>query len=139
MRRCQNVTCIRSARHICLPLHNACSDMDFSSPFWVADFQCHPLLEVSPGVYNQLALFSSSDVASLSPRSPPHRPLPPLKPLPYVARAKVMSDSSEKPWSNNPFAPQIPYSLYFSEKANFAGILIGAIFYGTSVHVYIHQ
>lgn len=34
------------------------------------------------------------------------------------------------PWSNNPNAPQIPYSLYFAEKANFAGILIGAIFYG---------
>lgn len=107
--------------------------MDFSSPFRVADFQCHPLLEVSPGVYNQLALPPSSDVASLSSRSPPHLPLPPLKLLPSVARAKVMSDSSEEPWSNNPFAPQIPYSLYFAEKANFAGILIGAIFYGVVI------
>jgi uncharacterized membrane protein YgcG len=41
-----------------------------------------------------------------------------------------MSNSSEAPWSTNPFAPQIPYSLYFAEKANFAGVLIGAIFYG---------
>jgi len=39
--------------------------------------------------------------------------------------------SDEKPWSNNPNAPQIPYELYFGEKANFAGILIGAILYGT--------
>ena len=38
-----------------------------------------------------------------------------------------MSDSS---WSSNPNAPQIPYSLYFAEKANFAGILIGGVFYG---------
>jgi len=38
-----------------------------------------------------------------------------------------MSDSS---WSSNPNAPQIPYSLYFAEKANFAGILTGGIFYG---------
>jgi hypothetical protein len=36
------------------------------------------------------------------------------------------------PWSSNPYAPQIPYWLYFAEKANFAGFLIGAIFYGTS-------
>jgi hypothetical protein len=43
-----------------------------------------------------------------------------------------MSDKpySGHPWSNNPNAPQIPYSLYFAEKANFAGLLIGAIFYG---------
>ena len=37
------------------------------------------------------------------------------------------------PWSTNPYAPQIPYWLYFAEKANFAGFLIGAIFYGTTV------
>lgn len=41
-----------------------------------------------------------------------------------------MSDSSAVPWSNNPFAPQIPYALYFAEKSNFAGALLGAIFYG---------
>ena len=41
-----------------------------------------------------------------------------------------MSDASEIPWSDNPNAPQIPYALYFAEKANFAGALVGAIFYG---------
>jgi hypothetical protein len=41
-----------------------------------------------------------------------------------------MADPLEKPWSDNPNAPQIPYSLYFAEKANLAGIFIGAIFYG---------
>ena len=45
-----------------------------------------------------------------------------------------MSNSSAKSWSDSPNAPQIPYSLYFAEKANFAGILIGAIFYGMSTH-----
>jgi len=44
-----------------------------------------------------------------------------------------MSNSSERPWSDNPYAPQIPYSLYFAEKANFAGILIGGILYGVVI------
>jgi hypothetical protein len=43
-----------------------------------------------------------------------------------------MSDSSQKSWSDNPNAPQIPYDLYFREKATFAGEIIGAIFYGLS-------
>jgi len=38
--------------------------------------------------------------------------------------------SDQKPWSDNPNAPQIPYDLYFWEKAAFAGELIAAIFYG---------
>ena len=42
-----------------------------------------------------------------------------------------MSDSQQKPWSNNPNAPKIPYVLYFQEKANLAGILIASILYGT--------
>jgi len=42
-----------------------------------------------------------------------------------------MSDSQEQPWSDNPNAPKIPYDLYFGEKATFAGILIGSMFYGT--------
>jgi hypothetical protein len=46
-----------------------------------------------------------------------------------------MDSSSQKSWSDNPNAPQIPYSLYFAEKANFAGFLIGAIFYGTKIHM----
>jgi hypothetical protein len=41
-----------------------------------------------------------------------------------------MDDSSGRPWSNNPSAPQIPYNVYYAEKVNFAGILIGATFYG---------
>ena len=48
------------------------------------------------------------------------------------------SDSSEKPWSNNPNAPQIPYSLYLAEKSNFAGNLIGAILYGTPTHIPVY-
>jgi hypothetical protein len=40
-------------------------------------------------------------------------------------------DSQGPPWSDNPYAPQIPYAQYFAEKVNFAGVLIGAIFYGT--------
>ena len=47
-----------------------------------------------------------------------------------------MSDPSLKPWSDNPYAPQIPYELYFAEKANFAGVLIGAILYGTPTHAF---
>ena len=41
-----------------------------------------------------------------------------------------MSDAQDKPWSDNPNAPQIPYYLYFEEKADFAGVLIGSILYG---------
>jgi len=44
-----------------------------------------------------------------------------------------MSDSDQKPWSDNPNAPKIPYSLYFQEKADFAGILIGSILYGVVI------
>ena len=42
-----------------------------------------------------------------------------------------MSDSQERPWTNNPNAPRIPYGLYLEEKAYFAGILIASILYGT--------
>lgn len=41
-----------------------------------------------------------------------------------------MPDPQQKPWSDNPNAPKIPYSLYVAEKADFAGILIGSILYG---------
>jgi len=44
-----------------------------------------------------------------------------------------MSDSQERPWSDNPNAPKIPYYLYFEEKADFAGVLIGSILYGILV------
>jgi len=50
-----------------------------------------------------------------------------------------MSDpSQEQPWSNDPNAPQIPHDLYFGEKATFAGILIGAILYGTSAYALVY-
>ena len=44
---------------------------------------------------------------------------------------RTMSGSQQTPWSNNPNAPKILYDLYFEEKANFAGFLIGSILYGT--------
>ena len=47
-------------------------------------------------------------------------------------------DSSEKPWSNNPNAPQIPYSWYLAEKTTFAGILISAILYGAPTHMSVY-
>lgn len=45
-----------------------------------------------------------------------------------------MSDSSEEPWSTDPNAPQIPYDLYFGEKATFAGTIIGGMLYGTQTY-----
>ena len=42
-----------------------------------------------------------------------------------------MSDSQEKPWSANPNAPNIPSSVYFWEKAAFAGNFVSPILYGT--------
>ena len=45
-----------------------------------------------------------------------------------------MSDHSRHLWSNNPNAPQITHPQYFSQKASFAGSLLGAIGYGTSIH-----
>lgn len=44
-----------------------------------------------------------------------------------------MSQPSEQPWSSDPNAPQIPFWLYTAEKENFAGMLLGAIFYGVVV------
>ena len=35
-----------------------------------------------------------------------------------------------QPWSDNPNAPNITYSVYFAEKATFAGMLISSILYG---------
>ena len=49
-----------------------------------------------------------------------------------------MANASGTPWSDNPYAPQIDYELYFAEKANFAGFLIGAILYGASTHLLVH-
>ena len=41
-----------------------------------------------------------------------------------------MYDSQQKPWSDNPNAPKIPYHLYVEEKAGFVGYIIGTILYG---------
>ena len=41
-----------------------------------------------------------------------------------------MADSLEKPWSDNPNAPKIPYLLYSFEKSYFAGLFIASILYG---------
>ena len=48
-----------------------------------------------------------------------------------------MYDSQQKPWSDNPNAPKIPYHLYVQEKASFAGNMIGSILYGTP-HLHVH-
>ena len=51
-----------------------------------------------------------------------------------------MSDSVEKPWSDNPHAPTLSHNFYVAEKNYFAGALIGVIFYGVTTHVpvYLH-
>ena len=46
-----------------------------------------------------------------------------------------MSNSSGEPWLDGPSAPRIPYLLRFEEKTSFAGALLGAILYGTPVHM----
>ena len=73
-----------------------------------------------------------------SPEAPSssHNPLPVFGPALHqnpssLIHVRAMSDSQQKPWSNNPSAPKIPYVLYFQEKANLAGMLIGSILYGT--------
>lgn len=41
-----------------------------------------------------------------------------------------MSDPGRMPWSNDPYAPQIPYRLHVAERINFTGNLISAALYG---------
>lgn len=48
-----------------------------------------------------------------------------------------MSGSPEGPWSNNPNAPQIPYVLYVAEKSLLAGLILGAVFYGVVIVLFI--
>ena len=48
-----------------------------------------------------------------------------------------MSDSSSKQWSDDLDAPQIPDWLPFAEKANFAGILIAGVLYGTLAYLFV--
>ena len=51
-----------------------------------------------------------------------------------------MSSSQQKPWSDDPNAPKIPYGLYFDEKVNLAGHFITSILYGTfgNPYQYVH-
>lgn len=44
-----------------------------------------------------------------------------------------MSDSS---WSNNPYAPQMPFSFYMAEKTTFIGVLMGLALYGVAVGLF---
>ena len=46
-----------------------------------------------------------------------------------------MSNSSQKPWSDNPGVSRTPY---LTEKAVYAGILIGAMCYGTLIDVSVY-
>ena len=73
----------------------------------------------------------TSDPLHFSPSSPVPFDCPASRSLALVALVRAMSDHWGPPWSGNPYAPQIPYWLYLAEKTNFAGFLIGAIFYGT--------
>jgi len=50
-----------------------------------------------------------------------------------------MSDPSQKPWSDNPNAPQIPHDLYVWEKAVFAGAFIGVILYGLPTYISVRS
>jgi len=43
-----------------------------------------------------------------------------------------MSETQLKPWSDNPYAPKIPYIIYSSEKTGLAGIFVASILYGKS-------
>lgn len=44
--------------------------------------------------------------------------------------------SGPKPWSDNPNAPQVPFSVYFAEKSYFTGFLLGAILYGVVIALF---
>lgn len=45
-----------------------------------------------------------------------------------------MSDSSEGLWSNNSNAPQIPPSLYTTEKLVIAAYILESVLYGAQIH-----
>ena len=47
-----------------------------------------------------------------------------------------MDTSSASPWSGSPNAPRISHPVYFSEKVNFAGFLLSAVFYGASAYAF---
>ena len=109
----------------------------------------HPAYSVTLGSNRTAPVDSSHIIAQLtSPRLLKPQPrVPksvlrsgPASPTPQIAlrqnfssspRALSMSDSRERPWSNNPNAPRIPYNLFFTEKAYIAGSFIASILYGT--------
>ena len=49
-----------------------------------------------------------------------------------------MSNSSQKAWSDDPYAPQISYPIYLAEKTSFAGELIGTVLYGMQMYTAAH-
>ena len=49
-----------------------------------------------------------------------------------------MSGPQERPFSDNPNTPRVPYDLYSEEKANFAGIVIGWILCSTHGDPHLH-
>ena len=51
------------------------------------------------------------------------------------AHTQPTSGSSEKPWFNNPDAQEVTHFDYNSEKLNFVGFLIGAMFCGTHANL----
>ena len=58
---------------------------------------------------------------------------PPLNIVAPVARDQTMPELLRPPWSNAPNAPKVPLWLYCSEKADLAGTIIAAMFYGQSL------
>ena len=89
----------------------------------------NPLTSCTPS--HQTLRFFSPPRPSASPTLHIHPPFP-------ATRVRHMSDSSETSWSNDPNAPKIPPSLHLAEKETFAGALIGAISYGTLIHIPAH-
>ena len=61
-----------------------------------------------------------------------------MKSLPQAAQVRAMPDLLETPWSNHPNAPKLAPWLYFLEKANFSGLIIGAILYGTPNYSWVY-
>ena len=49
-----------------------------------------------------------------------------------------MSGSQQKPWSNNPNAPNISYNTYLNEKSGLAGLFVGSMLYGAPKTSHLH-
>ena len=61
--------------------------------------------------------------------SPPS--IPPSEASPSLTHIRAMSNSQGQLSPNGPYAPKIPHFLYLQEKADFIGVYVGSIFYGT--------